>query len=69
MNKCQLPVLDKKTGQVLPCHNGDIKIFNYEGSNFYFCSEHYNLVSENIESLNQALEKEAEDYLKNLSDS
>jgi hypothetical protein len=67
MKQCQLPVLNKKTGEVSSCESTDIKLFNYNGNNFYFCDEHYKLFSENIKSLHQALEKEAEDYLKNLS--
>lgn len=60
-HKCQLPHLDRETGEVTPCENTDIQIFTYQGNDFYFCSKHYKLFSDNIESLYQTLSKEIEE--------
>jgi YHS domain-containing protein len=62
-HKCQLPSLNKETGEIIPCHNTDIKVFNYQGNDFYFCSEHYDLFSKNIDNLYQALKEEVEKIL------
>ena len=57
MDKCQLPVLNKETGEVNPCEASDIKTFTYQGNDFYFCPEHYKIFSENIDNLYKALQK------------
>lgn len=57
-HKCQLPHLDKETGEVTPCENTDIETFTYQGNDFYFCSKHYKLFSENIDALYRAMQKE-----------
>ena len=62
-NQCQLPILDKKSGEVHPCVNSDVQVFNYQGNDFYFCPEHYKIFSENIDNLHSALQKEAEEYI------
>jgi hypothetical protein len=60
-HKCQLPSLNKETGEVIPCENTDIKIFNYQGYDYYYCSKHYDLISQNIDGLYKVLQQEAEE--------
>jgi hypothetical protein len=62
-HKCQLPSLDKETGEIIPCENTDIKTFNYQGNDFYYCSKHYDLVSENIDALYRVLQEEIQEKL------
>ena len=60
-HKCQLPHLDKETGEVTQCEATDIEIFTYQGNDFYFCPEHYKLFSENIDALYETMQKEFEE--------
>jgi hypothetical protein len=60
-HQCQLPSLNKETGEVIPCENTDIKKFTYQNNDFYFCSAHYDLFSQNIDGLYRVLQQEIEE--------
>jgi hypothetical protein len=64
---CQLPLLNKETGEVSRCKNKDVEVFKHEGSDFYFCLEHGLLFQKNIDDLYKALEKEVEDYFNQVN--
>jgi hypothetical protein len=65
-NHCQLPILNKKTGEITTCEDSSLQIFTYEGNDFYFCPEHYKIFSENIDNLYKALQKEVEESMDKL---
>jgi len=64
-HQCQLPSLNKETGETIPCPNTDIKKFTYQGNDFYYCSDHYNLFSQNIDGLYEVLNQEFEKFFEN----
>lgn len=61
INECQMPSLNKETGEIISCKNTDVEVFNYQGKEFYFCSKHYDLFSQNIDNLYNVLKKEMKD--------
>ena len=65
-HKCQLPVLNKETGEITQCEASDIKTFTYQGNDFCFCSEHYKIFMDNIDNLYKALQKEVLEHIDKL---